>query len=142
MSLFANCRSQFLLDHLGRYLKHINCRSFLSRVRISVRPSSRFFFINEKQPYTFVESSCRASVQLKSMLNEPATLVTVDRQRPIGAATTAVIAATRLRQNSEKQHYKTPTTIVYTFTTARKNWFRKYHVAHAFVVRTDTVCGC
>ena len=50
-STFADCRSQFLLDRLGRCLKLILPRYFLSRVRLSVRPSIFFYtrYINYRE---------------------------------------------------------------------------------------------
>ena len=91
--MLANCRSQFLLDRLGGCLElFVSTDSrvnILPRVRVSVPPS--ILFITRKTPKNYRED--RPSRMW--LLDELATPVTIrswlNRQLPVGAATTAVI---------------------------------------------------
>ena len=89
LSLFANCRSQFLLDRLGRYLK-----LFVS----TVIPSSHEL-ASQFGPSTFVlakntqnyRKNCECSVDRTSETARTQTAVTavkVDRQQPVRTVTT------------------------------------------------------
>ena len=89
-STFADCRSQFLLDRLGRCLKLIV--SYLGTS--SPEFASQFglaFFYTRKTSINYHE--CRVSRIW--LLNGPATPITMrsrlNRYRPVGAATTAVM---------------------------------------------------
>ena len=70
LSLFANCRSQFLLDRLGRYLKLFAltvipfCHEFASLLRIAI-------FYRRKAPKNYREN--RVAAQVLSWMNQRAT---------------------------------------------------------------------
>ena len=100
--MLANCRSQFLLDRLGRCIKlsvstdSTSCHENASQFGLA-------FFNTRKTRKNYRED--RPSRMC--LLNEPATPVTMrsllNRQRVVGAATTAVIlSGDRLSQNSKK----------------------------------------
>ena len=122
LSLFANCRSQFLLDRLGRCLNLF----VLTESTTSPEFASQFglaIFYTRKTPKNHredrVSRKCLLNEQASAMSKRGATPVTVDRS----PATAFIMIADnidhsgdRLSQNGRKQQVKTATR-VYTFTT-------------------------
>ena len=94
MSLFANCRSQFLLDRLERWLKlFVSTASGSTHEYASQFDLAIILYAKNTKKNVRKYRVAGATVQL----NEPATSVNavmVERHRPDGAETTAIIAAT------------------------------------------------
>ena len=133
--MLANCRSQFLLDRLGRCLKlfvsteTISCHEFASQFGQAI-------FLYSKNNQNYLEYR----VAHVNVMNEAATghcsPVVVDRSlatKYMGGKNSDRIGPSgiRLSQNWEMQQVKMATTRDYTFT-AWKMWFRNYYLAYAF----------
>ena len=124
--MLANCRSQFLLDRLGRCIT-----LFVSTVTISRLNSAKDFLYAKN-----TKNNRKVRVSRKCLLNEQASDRSKTGAKPVTSdnmsSDNSDHSGDRLSQNDEKQQVKTETTRVYTFK-AWQMWFSIYYVAYAFV---------
>ena len=120
-------------------------REILKLGASTVGPSSHEFasqfvvalVVITETPKTIAEARRCASVQL----NEPATPVTLDRQRPVGAATTAVIAATDWAKTAKSNKSRRRQRKFIPSRLTRFVW-ELLRTAHAYLVCNDYYSVC